>query len=103
MKYPADFVSADLGWCRIHRGHGLEVNELLADLTECAGSARRDGEETIVEQVHLYYQPRIKWCGRHGDPCDNEGEWHGHWFAARPSTDTAFTLVYWGRPKEAAA
>lgn len=103
MKYPADFVSTDLGWCRIHCGHDLSREELIADLTEHGGSLRRDGEQFTVEQVHLYYQPRIKWCGRHDEPCDNEGEWHGHWFAARPSTDTAFTLVYWERPKEAAA
>lgn len=103
MKYPADFVSTNLGWCRIHNGHGLDRGELLADLAECGGSSRRDGEEFIVEQVHLYYQPRVKWCGRHDEACDNEGEWHGHWFATRPSTDTAFTLVYWGRPEEAVA
>lgn len=103
MKYPADFVSTDLGWCRIHRGHELVRGELLADLAEHGSSSPHCGELLIVKQVHLYYQPRIKWCGRHGDPCDNEGEWHGHWFAARPSTDTAFTLVYWGRPEEAAA
>lgn len=51
------------------------------------------GDELVVKVEHLAYTPRIKWCGRQDWPCDQEGDWHGHWFDVSPSPTSAHTLV----------
>ena len=99
MKYPSDFVNEDHGWQRIHAGHDLDRGMLLADLADNGGSQRTDGQELVVEEVWLSAASRIKWCVRHDWSCDSEGDWHAHWFAARPGFGKPFTLVYWGCPE----
>jgi len=41
-------------------------------------------------------QHRVKWCERHGDACDSNGEWHAHWHAVRSNDDprAKFTIVH---------
>lgn len=96
MKYPNDIVNDD-GWGRIHKGHGLDRDKLQRDLEQHAGNPQRHGETLKAEEVYLRWIPRIKWCGGLGFPCDNEGEWHGHWEPVRPNTECAFTIVNWSR------
>ena len=94
--YPTDIVTDD-GWERIHRGHGLDRDALRADLDHNQGVAR-GGWDLVVQEVHLAYQPRVKWCGRRGEPCDNEGDWHAHWHEVRSGDDaTKFTLARYRR------
>lgn len=95
-KYPTDIVMED-GYYRIHEGHGLDRQELIADYEEYDGIAPVDAVWTI-EEVYLHYTPRIKWCEKvDGWGCDANGEWHGHWFEVMPAHDSAFTLVGWSR------
>lgn len=93
--YPADYLDFSTeSWGRIHRGHNLNLADLEADLR---GSRVGDpGGRMVVEEVHLRYRPRLKWCGQmFGFPCDDEGDWHAHWEAVQPGADTAFTTVWW--------
>jgi len=101
-RYPTDIVTTDGdGWARIHKGHGLDKEMLREDVIHNVDD-QRVGEVLVVEEVHLSYTPRVKWCSRHSDGwgCDHEGEWHGHWFAVRPGADTAFTLARWGEARD---
>jgi len=93
IAYPTDIVTED-GWARIHQGHGLDQSILQADLTDAAA----DAVVVHVEEVHLWCQPRVMWCGRHGDACESEGEWHCHWHQIRPCSNlaTLFTIVRYG-------
>jgi len=93
LTYPTDIVTDSGRWERIHQGHDLDRSMLLADLIYTQGP--RAEEVLHVEEVHLWCQPRVMWCGRHGDACDSEGEWHWHWHAIRPTSapGTKFTLV----------
>jgi hypothetical protein len=94
MEYPTDIVN-DYGWGRIHRGHNLTLDMLQRDMVEHHGYPA-EGQSMRIEEVHMRYVPRVKWCERlDGWPCDDEGEWHSHWTAVRPGQDTAFTLVHW--------
>lgn len=93
MKYPTDMVTDD-GWLRIHEGHNLSREALEYDLRE-RGHARPDGTELHVDEWHLGYAPRVKWCAQYGWPCDQEGEWHGHWYHVQPNDRSAFTAVSW--------
>jgi hypothetical protein len=92
VKYPANIV-LDNGWARIHEGHGLPVGELREDLVQNLGSPI-DGQELCTEEIHFGYVPSIKWCGDYG-ACEQEGEWHSHWYQERPGDDNRFTIVYW--------
>lgn len=80
----------------LHRGHNLNREELLADLLHNYGDPP-PGHDLHVDEWHLGYAPRVKWCGQYGWPCDHEGEWHGHWYAVKPGQDTAFSAVSWQR------
>lgn len=95
MEYPADMVSDD-GWTRIHRGHDLDREMLSADLRHHQGEPP-PGHEMHVDEWHLGYAPRVKWCEQYGWPCDNEGEWHAHWYHVKPADDSAFTVVSYQR------
>lgn len=91
--YPTDIVT-DNGWERIHQGHNLDVSMLLTDLNDSHGDAKAP-KDLRIQEVYFWYQPRVMWCGKHGDACDSEGEWHAHWHAIRPVANlaTMFTLV----------
>lgn len=93
MKYPADIFNDD-GWGRIHQGHGIDRDELQRDLERHVG-LQRVGETLKVQEVYFRWIPRIKWCGNLGWPCDNEGEWHGHWEEVLPNPTAAMTVVHW--------
>lgn len=95
MKYPTDIVDGE-GWNRIHQGHELDRAALEYDLRE-SGASRPDDAELCVEEVHMGYRPRVKWCANYGWPCDNEGEWHGHWYALNPGSYGKYTIVRWNR------
>jgi hypothetical protein len=88
-NYPTDILTDD-GWGRVHRGHGLDTSVLLADFNATQGPTGG----VRVKEVHLFHQPRVRWCERHGDPCELNGEWHGHWHAVRPGSGTAFTIAH---------
>lgn len=100
--YPTNYLDFNSGnWGRIQRGHNLNRTVLEADLRD-NGYDRLRGR-MVVEEVHLRYHPRLKWCGdMFGFGCDDEGDWHAHWEAVRPGEDTAFTTVWWAdAPEEA--
>lgn len=63
---------------------------------EQAGQAEYRGEQICAEHVYWHFQPRVMWCERHGDPCDLNGEWHGHWHAVVLNDDqrTHFTVIH---------
>lgn len=91
MKYPAMILTDD-GWGVILEGHSLQGETLRTLCREWFGS-----EVFRSQEVHFEYVPRIKHCSqRDGWGCDNEGEWHGHWFEVRPAADgsTAFTILH---------
>ena len=101
-KYPTNYLDFSTeSWGRIHRGHNLNRADLEADL-QTSGNSIPTGHMQ-VEEVHLRYHPRLKWCGEmFGFPCDDEGDWHAHWEPVRPGEDTAFTTVWWtDTPEEA--
>lgn len=92
-NYPQDIVN-ESGWGRIHQGHGLDRSKLQADLEHNVG-AQIGGELLTITETRLAYRPRIKWCGRiDGFGCDNEGEWHRHWFEVRQNGEL-FTIAQW--------
>ncbi|QDM57121.1 hypothetical protein SEA_WHACK_58 [Rhodococcus phage Whack] len=95
MSYPTDyfdFTTETFG--RIHEGHNLDRDALMADLVEARWN--QPGKQMQVAEEHLRYHPRLKWCGRmFGWPCDNEGAWHAHWEGVKPDVDTAFTVIQW--------
>lgn len=94
MNYPADIVNDDYGWHRIHRGHGLDRETLLADLIEHTGEPH--GRGFGVQEVWMSFHPRVKNCRDFdGFGCDNEGDWHSHWFAAEKGRGEALTIAYW--------
>lgn len=91
--YPQDIVN-DGGWGRIHQGHGLDRDKLQADLEHNVG-LQMTGESLSVTEARLAYRPRIKWCSNFdGFGCDNEGEWHRHWFEVRQNGEP-YTVVQW--------
>lgn len=91
--YPADIVSEDTGWGRIHEGHGLSVASLKADYEHCAGGVP-DGCALTVDEVWFGFVRRVKWCEPYiGWGCDQEGDWHSHWYAVRPAPGFAYTVV----------
>lgn len=95
VDYPCDIFLESGSIGRIHMGHDLDAEKLLADLSWSIGEAP-PGRQLSVTQERFAFQPRVKWCSRHdGFGCDNEGEWHSHWFAAR--TGDPFTVVSWAR------
>ncbi|KXO92947.1 Uncharacterised protein (plasmid) [Tsukamurella tyrosinosolvens] len=101
MKYPADIVNDDHGWHRIHHGHGLDRDILRADLIE-HGYEPPDGGELALDEVWMDFRPRVKNCSNlDGFGCDNEGEWHAHWVAAREGHGQPLTLAYWRAPVRA--
>lgn len=88
--YPADIHTHE-GWGRVHQGHDLDEAALLADLRH---RMEPTATEVATEEVWLHLQRRVKECGRHGDPCDMEGDWHRHWHSVKPSPGAAFTIAY---------
>lgn len=96
-EYPALMVE-DNGYAAILRGHGLPANALEAAEASMIGKPD-DGWFTQVEEVCFDWVPRVKWCSRHplsaGWSCDQEGEWHGHWFEVRETDIEAchFTII----------
>lgn len=90
MKYPATIVDDDLGWGRIHLGHGLDREFLRRELFEAnVEDPPHDDSDIVVEEVFYKYLPRIKRCSDYLiGGCDLEGEWHDHWYSgsSRPSS-----------------
>lgn len=79
------------GWGTIIPGHNLDPDALREAVTHEQGG----GFSTLhVEEAFLSYMPRVKRCSRYdGWGCDNEGEWHAHWFAVKPHPAAAFTVA----------
>lgn len=92
MKYPADIVTDDGRWGRIHKGHGLCSGELQRDLEQSVDLQL--GEQLETRECHLRWIPRLMWCADYGG-CELEGEWHSHWVSVQPSPEAAFTIATW--------
>jgi hypothetical protein len=99
MKYPTLIsMRDDGGWAAILEGHNLPQSVLDRAEVEMIGEPD-DGWFTKVEEVYLEWVPRVKWCSRYplsdGFGCDNEGQWHGHWFAVQdtPHERCHFTVI----------
>lgn len=77
-------------------GHSLAVDVVDRELALAFGPLPPDSEARQIE-MHLSEQRRVMWCGRHGDPCDMEGEWHTHWHPVKPSSTPAthYTFAYY--------
>lgn len=96
-EYPTRVIE-DSGYAAILRGHGLAAEELDAAEIAIIGKPR-EGWFTEVQEVFLDYVPRVKWCSRHplssGWSCDQEGNWHGHWFEVHESDNESrhFTII----------
>lgn len=96
MKYPADIVTNDGEWGRVHLGHDLNREMLREDLLDSGvADPPFDDAGIEVDQVHFRYAPRVKWCADYGGPCDLEGQWHGHWHSVLPHPERAMTIVLW--------
>jgi hypothetical protein len=113
MKYPTLIsMRDDGGWAAILEGHNLPQTVLDRTEVEMIGEPDDgwftevemigepdDGWFTEVEEVYLEWVPRVKWCSRYplsdGFGCDNEGQWHGHWFAVQdtPHERCHFTVI----------
>lgn len=92
MKYPAMILTDD-GWGVIFEGHGLDPDALHTACVDWFGEA----DTFRIQEVHFEYVPRIKNCSqRDGWGCDNDGDWHSHWFEVRavPDGSTAFTIAH---------
>lgn len=97
MKYPANIIDNDRGWGRIHLGHGLDREHLRRDLYAANLEAPPDDDSDIeVDEVYYGYRPRVKWCADYGQPCGQEGDWHGHWYTVHSHrADNAMTIAHW--------
>lgn len=75
-------------------GHGLSHEEAKAFHD---AEWDRDKGEMTVEEVCFGYAPRVKWCSKYsGFGCDEEGEWHAHWYEVRRNENAPnsfYTLV----------
>lgn len=81
------------GWSVIMRGHGLTPAQVDEQVKAFDPGLVATG---VTEEEYFGYMPRVKNCGdRLGTNCDNDGEWHGHWYAlkANDDPDTHFTLA----------
>ena len=86
QPYPA-LMHTDDGDAGIFRGHNLELTEVeRVCATDIFGEC--PGYELHVTEEYFQWVPRIKNCSKwDGWGCDQEGEWHGHWFAIKPTDD----------------
>jgi hypothetical protein len=92
MRYPASIVT-DGEWGLVFEGHDLDEADLLREMASEGYCA-----PLTVQEVHFMYRPRVKNCSQYdGWGCDNEGEWHAHWFEVKPGTGTAFTVAHGAR------
>jgi hypothetical protein len=82
------------GWTRLHRGHKLDRDDLRDDLVHNQGEPL-PGHDLHVDEWNLGYAPRVKWCEQYGWPCNQEGDWHAHWYQAKPSESNAFSVASW--------
>lgn len=101
MRYPSS-IYADYppfnGWAIIAEGHKLCAEEIQSAVDEAQGFGCI---ATVTQEEHFYYVPRVKWCSNHGaGNCDEEGEWHSHWMAAKPNPNAAYTVIGYDYLKE---
>lgn len=85
-KYPA-LMQTDEGEAALFQGHNLDPEEIER---VCSVEILGDypGHELHVTEEYFSYVPRIKNCSNwDGWGCDQEGEWHGHWFGIKPTDD----------------
>lgn len=98
VTYPASFVDGEGIWWVILRGHDVDRAEIEAALVPVVGECAADQSLTFTEEW-FSYSPRVKWCSRFdGWGCDQEGDWHGHWFPVQPNADAPevrFTIARW--------
>ena len=96
-EYPEMIHTYD-GWGVIARGHGLTTEQQADAIRECDPAMLPQANQMIVAQEeHFGFAPRVKWCGeRYGSSCDQEGDWHGHWYALKANDDesTKFTIMH---------
>lgn len=79
------------GWCVIMRGHNLTPEQVQEQLNKVEPGT----VATETEEHTFAYTPRVKWCSQYGSPCDQEGDWHGHWHTVvdRGDPTTHFTIA----------
>jgi len=84
-SYPAIIYTED-GMALLFQGHGLDPFDVEAECMQSFGSF--PGYELRVTEEHYTYTPRIKNCSNwDGWGCDQEGEWHAHWFGIKTTDD----------------
>ena len=97
VSYPTGIHTYD-GWGVIAEGHKLSEAEQLAAIREYdEGLTPTEGQTINAEEVYFGYSPRVKWCGdKFGASCDQDGDWHPHWYAIRANNDerTWFTILH---------
>lgn len=97
VGYPTLIHTYD-GWGVIARGHNLTPEQHLEVIRDYdAAMLPAKGHTIQAAEVHFGYSPRVKWCGdRYGSSCDQEGDWHGHWYDLRANDDqsTKFTVLH---------
>lgn len=117
MGQGADVIrdSAQLLWWEgEHTGQGLIVPGHGHDadsIRDCMSHAIGTSDGYATEEVWLTFQRRVKWCSRTpggtGFSCDDEGEWHSHWWPGRRNPEHpengAYTVVIPHMPKRAGA
>jgi hypothetical protein len=91
VQYPA-YIHTDDGEAALFQGHNLDPAYVEAESKWVIGEY--PGYELHVTEQYYRWVPRVKNCRDHpagdGWGCDNEGEWHGHWFPVRKTEDTRY-------------
>lgn len=94
MKTPRNswfIVNEFDGWGLLLKGHGLDPEPLITAADRALGE---DSEDWDVQERFYHWVPRVKNCVDHpygdGTGCEQEGEWHGHWFEVQPTADPKY-------------
>lgn len=93
-QYPAGIYMEPFGWGVILQGHDLPQTEIAAALEDEVGPPPA-GQAVQSTELHFHYS-WLKHCGNVDFPCDNDGEWHGHWFSVQPTDEPSakFTVAH---------
>lgn len=95
MTYPVEgqfFCGEKEGFGYVFEGHGLPDGVIRSVLSYPGGWE--------YAEVWMQHKRRVKYCGRYGKACFEEGHWHEHWFACKPDHGQPYTMVWPDYSKE---